>query len=113
MRHQVALDLRGIHEMGHAEFLGDSFARGIHVDADDHRRARHPRALHDVEADPAEPEHDHPVARLHLRGVQHGADSGRDAASDVANLFERRVVANFCQRDFGHHGKIRERRGPI
>ena len=112
MRHQVAFDLRRIDEMRHAELLGDRFARGIQIDADDHRRARNPRALNHVEADAAETEYDYAVAGLDLRGVEHGADSGGDAASDVANLFERRVVANFRQRYLRHDGEIREGRGP-
>src|SRR6266852_5202988 len=48
----------------------------------------HPRALHDVQADTAEAEDDDAIAGLHLCGVKDRADSGRDAASDVTNLFE-------------------------
>src|SRR5277367_2396682 len=82
MRNQVALDLGRIHEMRETELLRYRLARRIKIDAHDHRGARHPRSLHDVEPDPAEPEHHHPIAGSYLRRVQHGADSGRDAASD-------------------------------
>ena len=53
-----------------------------------------PRALHDVEADAAQAEHDDVGAGLDLRRVDHRADAGGDAAADVADLVERRVVAD-------------------
>ena len=71
---------------------GQRLARRVDVDADDHVGAGHARALHDVEADAAEAEHDDVRAGLDLRGVDHRADAGRDAAADVADLVERRVL---------------------
>ena len=47
---------------------------------------------------------------LDLRGPQHGADAGGDAAADVADLVERRVRAHLGQRDLGQHGVVREGR---
>src|SRR5262249_13848586 len=37
-------------------------------------------------------------------------DAGRDATADVAALVERGVLADFCDRDFWQHGKVREGR---
>ena len=96
--------------MRHAEFLGDGAPRWIEIDADDLVGAGHARALDDIEADAAEPEHRDIGARPDFRGVDHGADAGGDAAADVANLVERRVLADFRERDFRQHGEIREGR---
>ena len=68
-------------------------------------------ALHDVEPDAAEPEHDDTGAGLDLGGVDHRADAGGDAAADVADLVERRVLADLRQRDLRQHRVIREGRG--
>ena len=48
---------------------------------------------------------------LDLRGVHHRADAGGDAAADVADLVERRVLADLRQRDLRQHGEVGERRG--
>ena len=90
----VAVDLLGVDEVGHAELGGELAAGRVDVDADDLVGAGKPGALHDVEADAAEAEHDDSVAGLHLGGEQHGADAGGDAAADVADLVERGVLAD-------------------
>jgi hypothetical protein len=95
--------------MRHAELLGHGFALRVHVDADDLVGARHACALDDIEADAAEAEHDHIRAGLHFRGVDDRADAGGDAATDVADLLERRVLADLRQRDLGQHRVVRER----
>src|SRR6266851_9162236 len=109
--HEVALDLARVDEMGHAEGFGQGTAARVDVDPDDHIGADHAAALHDIEPDAAEPEHDDPGAGLDLGGVDDGADPGRHAAADVADLVEWRVLADFRYRDFGQNGEIRERRG--
>jgi hypothetical protein len=38
----------------------------------------------------------------------HGADARGDAAADVADLIERRVLADLGERDLGQHRVIRE-----
>src|SRR5262249_37966922 len=43
-------------------------------------------------------------------GVDHRADAGSHAAADVADLVERRVLADFRHRDLWQHGEIRESR---
>src|SRR4029077_19831955 len=58
--HQVALYLLRVDEMGHAEFLGELPAPWVEVDPDDYVGPGHPAALHDVEPDAAQSEHDHP-----------------------------------------------------
>ena len=72
--------------------------------------ADHARALHHVEPDAAEAEHHHVGARLDLGGVDHRADAGGHAAADVADLVERRVLADLRHRDLGQHGVVGERR---
>src|SRR6185369_16434274 len=59
VRDEVSLHLLRVHEVRHAEPPPDRLARRVEVDADDLVRADHARALHDVEPDAAEPEHDH------------------------------------------------------
>ena len=49
---------------------------------------------------PAQPKHHHAIPDLNFRGIDHRADSGRDPASDVTNLVERRVLADFGQARF-------------
>jgi hypothetical protein len=82
----------------------------VDVDADDLVGADHLRALDDVEADAAEPEDDDVRAGLDLGGVDHRADAGGDAAADVADLVERRVLADLGERDLGQHREVREGR---
>ena len=96
--------------MRHAEALAPCLAVIVDVDADDHVGAGEPQALQHVEPDAAEAEHDRLGALLDLRGVDDGADAGGDAAADVADLVERRVLADFRDRDLRQHGVVRERR---
>ena len=90
-------------------FSAMRLALRVDVDADDLVGARHARALDDVEADAAEAEHHDIRARLDLRGVDDRADAGGDAAADVADLLERRVLADLRERDLRQHGVVRER----
>ena len=91
-------------------FLAISPSRGIEVDADDLVGADHAGALDHVEADAAEAEHHDIGAGPDLGGVDHRADAGRDAAADVADLVEGRVLAHLGERDLGQHGEVREGR---
>jgi NitT/TauT family transport system permease protein len=109
IRDEIAADLFRIDEMRHAEALTPLFFAVVDVDADDHVGAGKPQALDDVEADAAEPEHDALRARLHLGGIEDSADTGGDAAADVADLVERSVLANFGDGDLGQHREIRKR----
>jgi len=74
---------------------------GIEVDADDHLGADEAAPLDDVQANAAETEYNAFGAGFDLCGIDHGADPGRDAAADVTHLIERRVLADFRDRDFG------------
>src|ERR1700761_5014348 len=107
MLDDVATYFLRIDEMGHAEAAAPLFLGVVDIDADDLVGADHPRALDHVEADAAKAEHDEIGARRHLRGVDHRADAGRDAAADVATLVERRVLADFGHRDLRQHREIR------
>src|SRR6185437_496522 len=106
----VALHFLRIDEMGHAEAVAPFVLGVVDVDADDLVGADHPRALDHVEPDAAEAEHHDVRTGRDLRGVDHRAYAGGDAAADVAALVERRVLADFRDRDLRQHGKIRERR---
>ncbi len=97
--------------MRHAELLAQSLSGRVDVDADDHVRVDQARALDDIEADAAKPEDDDVVAGFHFGRVDDGADSRRHAAADIADLVERRVLANPGQRDFGQYRVVGERRG--
>ena len=92
--------------MCHAETLAPLLLRGVDVDTNDHVSASKPQALDDIESDAAEPEHDAGRAGLHLGRVENGADPGGDPAADVADLIERRVLANLGDRDLGKHREI-------
>ena len=110
MGDEIAADLLRIDEMRHAEALAPRFLFRVEIDADDHVGADEPQPLDDVEPDAAEPEHDALGARLDLGGVDDRADAGGDAAADVADLVERRVLADFRHRDLRQHGEIGEGR---
>ncbi len=96
--------------MGHAELLGQRLAPGVDVDPDDLVGAGEPRALDHVEADAAEPEHHHVGAGFDLRRVDDRADAGGDAAADVADLVEGRVLADLGHGDFRQHRVVGEGR---
>ena len=96
--------------MRHAEALAPRLLVVVDVDADDHVGAGEPQPLDDVEPDAAEPEHDRLGAGLDLGGVEHGADAGGHAAADIADLVERRVLADLRDRDLRQHGEIGEGR---
>ena len=68
------------------------------VDRDDLQRARDLRALDRCEAYAAGAEHRDRRAGLDLRGPQHRADAGGDAASDERRAIERDVLADFHDR---------------
>ena len=99
MRDEIALDLLGVHEVGHAEARRHLLLVGIEIDADDLVRAGEPQPLDHVEPDAAETEDDRPAADLGPGGVDHRADAGGHAAADVADLVEGGVLVNLCQRN--------------
>ncbi len=90
-------DFLRIDEMRHAEAFAPRFLVRVEIDADDHVGANQAQPLNNVEADAAEPEHHRAGADLDLGGVDDRADAGGDAAADVADLVERRVVASRCR----------------
>ena len=102
--------LRRVDEVGEAEAARDALARGVEVDADDRVGAGQPRALHDVEADAAQAEDDDVGAGLDLGREDDRADAGGDAAADVADLVEGRVLADLGDRDLRQHRVLRKGR---
>ena len=97
--------------MRHAELFAPFLLGRIDVDADDHLRADQPQALDDVETDAAEAEHDGAATGLDLGRVDDRADACGHAAADVADLVERRVLADLGQRDLRQHREIGKGRG--
>src|SRR5690554_2433484 len=105
------LDLLGVDEMRHAELAGHGFALGVQVYAYDLVGTHHLGALNNVQADTAQTKYHHIGSGLDLGGVQHRTQSGRDTATDVADLVERGIAADLGQRDFRHHNVIGKCRG--
>ena len=101
---EVAVDLLGVDEVGHAHRLAEGLLVVVDVDADDHVGADHARALDHGEAHAAEAEDDDVGAGFHLGGVEDRAETGGHAAAEEADLVEGRVLA-----DLGH-GDLREDR---
>ena len=108
--HDVALDFHRVDEVRHAEPLAPDLAVRVDVDPDDHVGAGKPEALDDVEPDAAQAKNDRSGTRLHLGGVEHGADAGGHAAADVEDLVERRVGVDFGDRNLWEHRVVREGR---
>src|SRR5258705_1279396 len=106
----VAGDLLRIDEMGHAELAAPFLLAIVNVDADDLVSTNHLRTLDDVEPDAAEAKHYDIGARRDLGRVDDGADAGRHAATDVAALVERRILADLRHRDLRQHGEVGEGR---
>src|SRR4029077_12660273 len=101
--HQVPAHLFRVHEVSHAEALGERLAALVDVDPDDLAGADQTQPLDDVEPDTAEAEDDRGRSGLDPGGVDHGTDAGRDAAADIADLLEGRVLADLRNRDLGQH----------
>src|SRR5208282_3398390 len=72
VRHEFALQLARIDEVRDAELAGQGLACWIQVHAYDPVGSDHPRALHHIQADASESEHDHVGPRFDARGEQHG-----------------------------------------
>ena len=80
------------------------------VDGDDPLGACEPAADHRAEADEAAAEDGADRAGLDARGVEGGADPGREPARERRAPFERRLRAHLRERDLGHDGVLREGR---
>src|SRR6267143_681649 len=64
------------------------------------------RALDDVQPNAAQAKHHHVRAGLDLGGIDDRPDAGRDAAADVTDLLEGRVLADFGERNLRQHRVI-------
>src|SRR6185312_13675054 len=107
---EVAVDLLGVDEVGHAEAAAPLLLAVVEVHADDLVGADHLQALDHVQPDAAEAEHHAVGAGLDLGGVDHRADPGGDAAADVAGLVEGGVGADLGQGDLRQHRVVGEGR---
>src|SRR3954447_5485343 len=113
VRHQLCFShVFRVDEVRHAKLLRKRTAFWINVHPDDHVGAGHACALHDIESNAAKSEYDDVGARLDFRRVDDGANAGSHAAADIADLIERRILANLSQRDFRHDRVVCKCRGP-
>src|SRR6185437_15610732 len=101
----------GIHEVARAHRLRHRPFVGIDVDADDAAGLRHHRALHHRQTDRAQAEHGDGGTRPHLGHVEHRAHAGGDAATEQADLVQRRLRVDLRDRYFGQHGVFGKRAG--
>ena len=69
-----------------------------HVDSDDLVRTGDPRALDRRESDPTAPDDGDRLAGCHLRGTEHGSETGGDPAADQGRLVERHVAGDLHER---------------
>jgi len=89
-----------------------NLAGRVGVDGDDARRAGHHRADDHRQTDAAEAEDGDCRPRLDLGGVAHGTDARGYAATQQADLLQRRVAGDLRQRYLRQHGVLGEGRGP-
>src|SRR6202521_1086593 len=108
--HQIPADFLGVHEVRHPEAFRKRLAARIDIHADDLVRAGQARALDDVQPNTAQAKHHHVRAGLDLGGIDDRPDAGRDAAADVTDLLEGRVLADFGERNLRQHRVIGESR---
>src|SRR5882724_6624962 len=104
--HQIPADFLGVHEVRHPEAFRKRLAARIDIHADDLVRADQARALDDVQPNAAQAKHHHVRAGLDLGGIDDRPDAGRDAAADVTDLLEGRVLADFGERNLRQHRVI-------
>ncbi len=98
----------GIDEMRHAEFARHGFAFGVQINADDLVGTHHLQALDHIESNATQAKYNSICACFYFRRKDDCANASGDATADVANLVERRILANFGQRDFGRHRVVAE-----
>ena len=102
------VELFRIDEVRHAELLAERLSSWVRIDADDHRGTYESCALDDIEPDAAQSEDDDASTWLDLGGIDDGSDSCCNAATDVADLVEGRVLADFGEGDLRHDGVFGE-----
>ncbi|MNG95414.1 hypothetical protein D3C79_544500 [compost metagenome] len=87
-------------ELGRVDVDGDD-PRCLGLDCADDRR----------QANAAQAENGHGVTGLDLGGVEHGTDTGGHAATEQADLLQRRFLLDLGHGDFRQHGVFGKRRG--
>ncbi|MNE24728.1 hypothetical protein D3C80_1180280 [compost metagenome] len=101
-------DLLRVNEVGHSILTRHFLACRVDVDPDNLAGTDQLGTLDHVETDTAQAEDHHVGPRLDFGGEDHRTQTGRHAATDVADSIERRVFANFRQRDLRYYGVVRE-----
>ena len=110
MADKIAFDLGRVDEIGHAEMRGHRNFGRVEINADDLVGTCKAQALHDIETDTAQAEHDGAAADFDFGGVDNSADAGGYTAADVTDFVKRRVFAHFGQGDFRQDGVVGEGR---
>src|SRR5471032_2317449 len=86
--------------VGGAQLPGDFKLGRVDVDGNDATGLGFHRADDGRQANAAEAEDSHGIARLDLGSVDHRADAGGNAAAEQADLFQRRFFRDFCNGNF-------------
>lgn len=94
----------GVDEIGSAQLPDNlEFAR-LDIDRNDSPGLGHGGADDRGQADAAQAEDRHAGALLHLCRVEHRTDAGDHAATEQADLFQRRIPGDFGLGNFRQHG---------
>ncbi len=99
-----------VEEVSSAQFPCDVELGRVEINGDDARGLCHPCTNDRRQTDATQTENGHARAFLHLGGIQHGANSGSDAAAQQADLVQRRILGNPGQGNFWQHGVLGEGR---
>ena len=100
MTNHIAGHILWINKIGHAKPCRHWNAVIIQVNPDNLIRPRHAQTLHNIQANSAQPEHNRGAADFNFGRVDHRANAGGYAATDVANFIERRIFAHLGQCNF-------------
>ena len=98
----------GVDAVGGAKSLGQIELAGVGVHGNDAARLGLLGTLNDSQANTTQTKHRHRVTFLHLGGVLDRAQAGGYAAAQQADLLWVGIGVDLGQRDFGHHGVLRE-----
>ena len=110
VRHEIAPHLLRIHEVRHAELSASASRPGLRSTPTIMLAPTMRAPWITLRPMPPRPKTTTLAPGSHLGGVDHRADAGGDAAADVADLVERRVLADLRDRDLRQHREVRERR---
>jgi hypothetical protein len=85
----VRANSRGIHKIGHSKFFSNRLLRRIDIYSYDLVGTDHSGALQNIQSDCTKPEDDYVSTRPDLGSVYNRANTGSDAASDIADFLSK------------------------